>query len=409
MIFVAALQLRLLVRIHLNARSITEWDMDRQSENFSNMPKQTQTLDGSLRKMNEANETQKSEINHDTCLESEEKSLGSTLPVNQQIPQSVEALEVAPSPATGIPQQHPNLQKPVSILQLKAVGDELTISKPQSPTLSFSMTSPSADTSYSSVALNRARLQRSSSRMPRCYICFGRTSHPPPTEPRQSSPTGFVFGDSDAEPSILSADSAQSPPVEGGGWHLTTEERGRLIQPCLCENIWMYVHEGCLARWVNQTNNHKCSVCKFPFKTVRSMPPLRKWKRLPMERAERRRIICISMLHIIFLAFLVLLTALVLTAAPYSDDGNASRVIQVILPISLGCFGLTLIALQLRHYLDLFSRWKKYNTQESFIVPTEAELIAARARHLLNQQLKTHREGTEMPIPPVHEEVGFEV
>lgn len=39
-------------------------------------------------------------------------------------------------------------------------------------------------------------------------------------------------------------------------------EDGPLIDPCLCKGTMRYVHESCLADWVNVTGKDRCELCK---------------------------------------------------------------------------------------------------------------------------------------------------
>ncbi len=41
-------------------------------------------------------------------------------------------------------------------------------------------------------------------------------------------------------------------------------EDGPLVDPCLCRGTMRYVHEPCLADWVNVTGKDRCELCKHP-------------------------------------------------------------------------------------------------------------------------------------------------
>lgn len=85
---------------------------------------------------------------------------------------------------------------------------------------------------------------------------------PPPPDP---SPLDYTWEDyrDDFDP-IPEPSQARDVEVDEGVCRVCRcgQEDGPLIDPCLCKGTMRYVHESCLADWVNVTGKDRCELCK---------------------------------------------------------------------------------------------------------------------------------------------------
>ncbi|KAM8880187.1 uncharacterized protein marchf1 isoform 2-T2 [Spinachia spinachia] len=83
--------------------------------------------------------------------------------------------------------------------------------------------------------------------------------------------------------------------------HCEGDDECPLIMPCRCTGSLIFVHQTCLNQWIKSSDTRCCELCKFDFVMETKLKPLRNWERLNMTTAERRKIFCSVLFHLIAL------------------------------------------------------------------------------------------------------------
>merc|ERR1719378_119010 len=81
--------------------------------------------------------------------------------------------------------------------------------------------------------------------------------------------------------------------------HSETEKYDELITPCYCSGSLLYVHQGCVQKWIRATDAKQCELCQYQYKIESTVKPFRQWKAMELSETERRKIWCSVAFHVI--------------------------------------------------------------------------------------------------------------
>nr|XP_040041550.1 E3 ubiquitin-protein ligase MARCHF7 isoform X2 [Gasterosteus aculeatus aculeatus] len=201
--------------------------------------------------------------------------------------------------------------------------------------------------------------------------------------------------------------------------HCEGDDECPLIMPCRCTGSLIFVHQTCLNQWIKSSDTRCCELCKFDFIMETKLKPLRNWEKLNMTTAERRKIFCSVLFHLIAL---VCMSCSVYVLAKRtaeeirlgkSDEFRRVPLLKyythegvlewpfwtklVVVAISL-TGGLIFMYIQCKIYLQLWRRLKAFNRIITVQNCPEKELHVPQAR---NSSLTNGRHETvEVPASP---------
>lgn len=55
--------------------------------------------------------------------------------------------------------------------------------------------------------------------------------------------------------------------------HSETERDDELITPCYCSGSLLYVHQGCVQKWIKATDAKSCELCNYNYKVNSTVKP----------------------------------------------------------------------------------------------------------------------------------------
>lgn len=58
--------------------------------------------------------------------------------------------------------------------------------------------------------------------------------------------------------------------------HCETEKDDELISPCYCSGSLLYVHQGCVQKWIKATDAKTCELCQYSYKIDSTVKPFNK-------------------------------------------------------------------------------------------------------------------------------------
>lgn len=137
-----------------------------------------------------------------------------------------------------------------------------------------------------------------------------------------------------------------------------------LISPCYCAGTLRYVHQSCLQQWLKSNGMKSCELCKFDFIMQTKVRPLKKWKKLDMNRVEKRKIMCSVAFHLIAITCVVWsLYVLIERTADEIKSGLIEWPFWTkLVVVAIGFTGgVVFMYIQCKMYLQLCIRWKQYN------------------------------------------------
>ncbi|KAK2717905.1 E3 ubiquitin-protein ligase MARCHF8-like [Artemia franciscana] len=146
--------------------------------------------------------------------------------------------------------------------------------------------------------------------------------------------------------------------------HCEGESDSPLISPCLCTGSLLYVHQGCLQKWVKASDAKVCELCKYPFRMQTKVKPFREWEMLSLSKMERRKIACSVGFHTIaFTCVIWSLYVLIDRSAEELQLGQLewpfwTKLVVVAIGIT---GGIVFMYVQCTMYVALCRRWRAYN------------------------------------------------
>lgn len=57
--------------------------------------------------------------------------------------------------------------------------------------------------------------------------------------------------------------------------HCETDKEDELITPCYCSGSLLYVHQGCVQKWIRATDAKQCELCQYQYKIESTVKPIR--------------------------------------------------------------------------------------------------------------------------------------
>lgn len=76
----------------------------------------------------------------------------------------------------------------------------------------------------------------------------------------------------------------------------------KLMTPCLCRGVFAFVHQSCLAHWLEETKSEYCDICRFKYKTIKCPKNLVDW--ITKQTRERHDYISSIVVYVFLLYFL---------------------------------------------------------------------------------------------------------
>ncbi|XP_037328157.2 E3 ubiquitin-protein ligase MARCHF7 isoform X2 [Pungitius pungitius] len=189
--------------------------------------------------------------------------------------------------------------------------------------------------------------------------------------------------------------------------HCEGDDECPLIMPCRCTGSLIFVHQTCLNQWIKSSDTRCCELCKFDFVMETKLKPLRNWERLNMTTAERRKIFCSVLFHLI--ALLCMSCSVYVLARRTEEEIRLGKsgVLEwpfwtklVLVAISL-TGGLIFMYIQCKIYLQLWRRLKAFNRIITVQNCPEKELHVPQARNstLTNGRHETAEAPAPVPAP----------
>uniref|UniRef100_G3PYD9 RING-type E3 ubiquitin transferase n=1 Tax=Gasterosteus aculeatus aculeatus TaxID=481459 RepID=G3PYD9_GASAC len=189
--------------------------------------------------------------------------------------------------------------------------------------------------------------------------------------------------------------------------HCEGDDECPLIMPCRCTGSLIFVHQTCLNQWIKSSDTRCCELCKFDFIMETKLKPLRNWEKLNMTTAERRKIFCSVLFHLI--ALVCMSCSVYVLAKRTAEEIRLGKSVSsgvlewpfwtklVVVAISL-TGGLIFMYIQCKIYLQLWRRLKAFNRIITVQNCPEKELHVPQAR---NSSLTNGRHETvEVPASP---------
>ncbi|XP_057314558.1 E3 ubiquitin-protein ligase MARCHF1-like isoform X2 [Hydractinia symbiolongicarpus] len=167
--------------------------------------------------------------------------------------------------------------------------------------------------------------------------------------------------------------------------HCETEKDDELISPCFCSGSLLYVHQGCVQKWIKATDAKTCELCQYSYKIDSTVKPFNKWQTLELSHSERRKIVCSVAFHIIAVTCIIWsLWVLIDRTAEEVRDGNLRWPFWTkLIVVAIGFVGgVVFMYVQCKVYVHLFRRLKAYNRVIFVKTVPEIERSAHKTRQL---------------------------
>jgi len=146
--------------------------------------------------------------------------------------------------------------------------------------------------------------------------------------------------------------------------HCETDKEDELITPCYCSGSLLYVHQGCVQKWIRATDAKQCELCQYQYKIESTVKPIRQWRAMELSETERRKIWCSVAFHIIAVTCIVWsLWVLIDRTIDEVHDGHLEWPFWTkLIVVAIGFVGgLIFMYVQCKVYVHLFKRLKAFN------------------------------------------------
>jgi len=146
--------------------------------------------------------------------------------------------------------------------------------------------------------------------------------------------------------------------------HSETEKDDELITPCYCSGSLLYVHQGCVQKWIKATDAKTCELCNYNYQVNSTVKPIIEWKTLALTHSERRKILCSVAFHIVAVTCIIWsLWVLIDRTVEEVKDGNLKWPFWTkLIVVAIGFFGgVVFMYVQCKVYVHLFMRLKAFN------------------------------------------------
>ncbi|KAK5865702.1 hypothetical protein PBY51_019950 [Eleginops maclovinus] len=201
--------------------------------------------------------------------------------------------------------------------------------------------------------------------------------------------------------------------------HCEGDDECQLITPCRCTGSLSYVHQFCLNQWIKSSDTRCCELCKFDFVMEMTLKPLCTWEKLHMSKAERRKIFCSVLFHLLaVVCMLWSVYVLVKRTAEEIRIGKNDEFWRVsllkyyspfgvlewpfwtkLIVVALGLTGgLIFMYIQCKVYLQLWRRLKAFNRIITVQNCPEKDVHHPQGRH--STLTNGRQETVEVPISP---------